>query len=89
MNETYVVITGFLAGLLTTISFIPQVVKVVKTGSTRDLSLGMYILFSSGVALWLAYGIFLSAWPIIIANLVTLILSMVILLYKLRESRSH
>ncbi|MDH5543614.1 MAG: SemiSWEET transporter [Nitrospinota bacterium] len=89
MNETYVVITGFLAGLLTTISFIPQLVKVVKTGSARDLSLGMYILFSSGVALWLVYGIFINAWPVIISNLVTLILSMIILICKLRESRIH
>ena len=53
---------GFIAATLTTIAFLPQVIKVWKSRSARDISLGMYCLFSSGVLLWLVYGIMLAAW---------------------------
>ena len=77
-------VTGSLAATLTTVSFIPQVWQVFKTRHTADISLAMYGLFTSGVALWLAYGLLLGAWPIIIANGITLMLAGMVLVMKLR-----
>jgi MtN3 and saliva related transmembrane protein len=65
---------GFVAGMLTTVSFVPQVFRAWRTKSCHDLSWGMLITFSAGVVLWLAYGIRLWAMPIILANAVTLAL---------------
>jgi MtN3 and saliva related transmembrane protein len=83
---------GSAAGILTTISFIPQVVKTWRSGSARDLSFGMYLVLFVGVVLWMVYGMILVAWPIIIANLFTAMLSGFILIMKiayiLRERRS-
>jgi len=76
---------GTIAGILTTVAFIPQVWGVWKTRSTRDISLGMYLVFTTGVAFWLAYGVALGAWPIIVANLVTLMLTGTVLALKLRH----
>lgn len=75
---------GGIAATLTTCSFIPQVARVWKTRHTKDISLLMYALFTFGVALWLAYGILLGSWPIIIANGITLLLAGTVLLLKLR-----
>jgi len=76
---------GTLAGVLTTIAFIPQVAKTWKTRSARDISLLMFLLFSTGVLLWLIYGILLQAIPIIVANGITLGLSASILAMKARD----
>ncbi len=73
-----------IAGTLTTLAFLPQVMQVVKTKSTEDISLVMYIVFITGVAFWLLYGILLGAWPVIIANIVTFILALIVLVMKLR-----
>ena len=78
-------ITGSLAGGLTTIAFIPQVVRTWKTRSAQDISLFMFLLFSCGVLLWLVYGILLHALPIIVANGITLALSTSILAMKVRD----
>lgn len=75
-------IFGMLGGGLTTISFIPQVVKTWKTRSTRDLSMGMFLLFTLGLVFWLVYGIYMNALPIILANVITLILALSILVMK-------
>ncbi|MEK7811936.1 MAG: SemiSWEET transporter [Pseudomonadota bacterium] len=75
---------GSLAATLTTAAFVPQVWQVVRTRHTQDISLAMYATFTCGVALWLAYGIQLQAWPIIIANSVTLLLAGTVLILKLR-----
>jgi len=74
---------GFLAGSLTTLSFVPQVIKAWRTKSCNDLSWGMLIIFSSGVLLWLIYGLRLSAPPIIAANAMTLFLLIVIIVLKI------
>ena len=76
---------GTVAGFLTTVAFAPQVWTVWKTRSTRDISLGMYLVFTTGVAFWLAYGVVLGAWPIIVANCVTLFLTGTVLALKLRH----
>ena len=78
-------VLGSVAGFLTTVAFAPQVWRVWKTRATRDISLGMYLIFTSGVACWLAYGIVLGAWPIIVANAVTLALTGTVLVLKLRH----
>ncbi len=75
---------GIIAGSLTTIAFLPQVIQVVRTKSTEDISLVMYIVFTTGVVFWLIYGILLGAWPVIIANVVTFILALIVLVMKLR-----
>ena len=76
---------GMIAGTLTTIAFVPQVWRVWKTRSTSDISLGMYLVFTTGVVFWLAYGLILGAWPIIVANVVTLALTGTVLALKLRH----
>lgn len=77
-------IIGSVAATLTTTAFIPQAWQVWRTRHTADISLGMYALFTLGVALWLSYGILLTAWPIIIANSVTLLLAGTVLIMKLK-----
>lgn len=76
---------GALAAVLTTVSFVPQVVRTVRTGDTQAISLWMYLLFCSGVALWGVYGAMLGSWPIMVANSITLVLGLVVLWHKLRE----
>ena len=75
---------GGIAATLTTCSFIPQVWRVWQTRHTEDISLLMYTLFTVGVALWLAYGILLASWPVILANAITLLLAGTVLSLKLR-----
>jgi len=75
---------GFLAGTLTTLSFVPQVIKAWRSKRCEDLSWGMLITFSAGVVLWLAYGLMLWAAPIIAANAVTLALLITIGLLNIR-----
>lgn len=76
---------GALAGTLTTIAFVPQVVKTWRSGSAEDISLFMFLLFSAGVGLWLAYGIAIGSAPVIAANAVTLMLALSILALKVRH----
>lgn len=75
---------GSVAATLTTTAFIPQVWKVWCTRHTHDISLGMYAIFTGGVALWLIYGLLLGSWPIIIANGITVLLAGAVLLMKIR-----
>jgi MtN3 and saliva related transmembrane protein len=75
---------GSAAACLTTASFMPQAWHTFRTRDVSGISLGMYSLFTVGVALWLVYGILLVAWPIIIANVITTSLALLILLMKLR-----
>lgn len=76
-------LVGGAAACLTTLAFVPQVVKTLKTRHTRDISLAMWVLFCLGVALWLVYGVLMTAWPIILANAATLILGATVLVVKL------
>ncbi|MGE5506478.1 MAG: SemiSWEET transporter [Actinomycetota bacterium] len=79
----YADVIGAVAGALTTVAFVPQVVKTLRTRQTRDISLSMWLLFWLGVALWLVYGLILVAWPLIAANLLTLVLAGIVLGIKL------
>ena len=75
---------GYCAAFLTTLSFVPQAWLTFRTRDVRGISLGMYSVFTFGVALWLLYGVLMGAWPIVLANAVTLALASVILGMKLR-----
>jgi MtN3 and saliva related transmembrane protein len=75
---------GYVAASLTTLSFVPQAWHTFRTRDVSGISLGMYSSFTFGVALWLVYGLLLGAWPIVIANAITLALAAAILLMKLR-----
>jgi MtN3 and saliva related transmembrane protein len=75
---------GYVAATLTTIAFVPQAWKTWKTKSAAGVSLRMYAIFTLGVALWLAYGVLIGAWPIIVANAVTLVLALFILGMRLK-----
>ena len=74
---------GSAAACLTTASFMPQAWHTFRTRDVSGISLGMYSLFTVGVALWLVYGVLMMAWPIIIANVITTSLSLMILVMKL------
>ncbi|MCK9580350.1 MAG: SemiSWEET transporter [Methanoregula sp.] len=78
------VIVGYLAGTLTTISFVPQVMRAWKLKETRDLSLAMLLLFAAGVILWTLYGTWIGSLPIIAANTITFILILVLLGLKIK-----
>jgi MtN3 and saliva related transmembrane protein len=79
-----VTILGYLAGALTTTSLIPQIIKIIKTKSARDVSLIMFLTFTVGIALWIVYGIAINSAPVIIANAVALIFGLLVLWLKLR-----
>lgn len=76
---------GTIAAVLTTLSFVPQAILVIRTKRTEGISLTMYAMFTAGVAAWLVYGLSLGAMPIILANAVTLALASVILTIKIRS----
>jgi MtN3 and saliva related transmembrane protein len=80
----FITILGLFAATLTTIAFLPQLFKIWHSKSAKDVSLEMLIIFCSGVFLWLVYGIYLQALPIIIANLLTLIFNLIILWFKIK-----
>jgi len=79
-----VVITGYIAGALTTISFVPQVIRTWKLKETKDFSLVMLLLFAAGMLLWTVYGIWINSIPIIAANIVTFGLVLILLWMKVK-----
>lgn len=81
--ELFIKIIGMLAGTCTTIAFLPQVIQTWKSKSAKGLSLGMFSIFTLGVCLWLVYGVIKSDPPLIIFNAITLLLSALLLYFKL------
>jgi MtN3 and saliva related transmembrane protein len=79
-----ITIIGLLAAACTTFSFLPQAVKTIRTKDTTSISLSMYALFTVGTLLWFLYGLFSNNIPVYLANGITLIFAMIILLYKLK-----
>ena len=75
---------GYIAATLTTASFVPQAWLTFKTKDVSSISLGMYSVFVAGTAMWLAYGVQLEAWPVVVANAITLSLALAILVMKLK-----
>ncbi len=76
---------GYIAATLTTVAFVPQAVRTLRTRDTAGISLAMYALFTTGAGCWLVYGIAIGSWPVILSNAVTCSLSLVILLLKVRH----
>lgn len=89
MPMNYTEIIGGVAGFLTTLAFLPQVIRTWKTRSTKDISLAMFITFCTGVFFWCIYGFLLKSLPIIITNVVTLLLSGIILFLKLKHIKDE
>ena len=81
---TLIDIIGLLAAFSTTVSFLPQAVKTIRTKNTTGISMSMYAVFTAGTLLWLIYGIMLPSFPVALANGVTFILAAIILVYKLK-----
>jgi MtN3 and saliva related transmembrane protein len=78
---------GYAAATMTTVSFVPQLVRVIKLRSARDISLGMFLIFSAGTFAWMLYGFLTGSAPVWMANVVTFVLSVTILVLKLRFDR--
>jgi MtN3 and saliva related transmembrane protein len=76
---------GYLAATMTTLAFVPQAVKTIRSRDTRSISLGMYVVFTIGIGFWLVYGIALDSMPMILSNVVTFALSATILGLKLKH----
>ena len=76
---------GYAAATLTTLAFVPQALKTIRSRDTSGISLGMYVVFTIGIVCWFFYGIALGSWPMIIANAITFVLAAVILALKLRH----
>ena len=85
MSPTTIDAIGYAAALLTTFAFVPQVMKSWRTRSTDDLSSTMLIVFTAGIVLWLIYGITIGSMPIMLANAITLVLSAMLVVLKLRR----
>lgn len=75
---------GMLAGTLTTIAFLPQLIRTWQSKSTKDISLGMFLIFTGGVVLWLIYGVLINSLPVMLANGLTFLLASAILVLKIR-----
>jgi MtN3 and saliva related transmembrane protein len=76
---------GYLAAFLTTAAFVPQTYRALKSKDLSSISLNMYLLFTLGVIFWIYYGFINESWPVLIANVITLILSSVILFLKIKD----
>ncbi len=85
--STFFTFLGYLAGTLTTLAFLPQVILTYQTKSARDFSWKMLISFNTGLLLWFIYGIYLHSWPMILANSITMGLQGFIIAMKLRYGR--
>ena len=83
MIDTFEII-GLIAATLTTAAFVPQVIKAWKTKATKNLSLTMYLIFFTGVLLWLVYGIHLNSLAMIVSNIITAILALILIILKLK-----
>lgn len=79
-----ITILGLIAGTLTTTASFPQLIKSLKTKSTKDVSLGMFSLLCAGILMWFVYGLYIMSWPIILANIITFFASFPVLILKLR-----
>ena len=84
----YIDVFGFLAALLTTIAFLPQLYKTWQTKSADDVSIIMLILFITGLICWIIYGLKINSIPILVANLITLIFNLSILILKITYTKT-
>ncbi len=81
----WIIIIGLLAATCTTLSFLPQVIKIVKTKKTSDISLLMYVILTTGILLWALYGLLTMDLPVLLANSITFILALIVLILKIKH----
>lgn len=84
VTMNYVITIGLLAATFTTIAFLPQAIKTLKTKKARDLSLLTYIILAVGLLLWLVYGLLIGDLPIIMANSISVVLIIAVLIFKIK-----
>ena len=89
MNSINIEFFGYFAAILTTAAFLPQLIKTIKTKKAEDVSLVTLIMFICGVGSWIIYGYKISSSPILVANIITLILNLLILIFKIFYSRKN
>ena len=89
MNSIKIEFFGYFAAILTTIAFLPQLIKTLKTKKADDVSLVTLIMFISGVGAWIIYGYEISSFPILLANIITLILNLLILISKIYYAKKY
>jgi len=77
--------TGYVAATLTTLAFVPQALKTIRTRDTRGISLAMYVVFNLGIVFWFAYGVAIGSWPMIVSNAITFAFSGAILALKVKH----
>lgn len=87
--DAFFTLLGFIAGTLTTVAFLPQVLHTYKCKSAADLSWTMLITFSVGVLCWFVYGLYLNSWPMILANSITFALQLFIIGMKIRYGKKE
>ena len=80
---------GYIAATITTIAFLPQIIKTAKSKSAKDVSMGMFVLFTTGVFLWIVYGILTSTYPVLIANAVIFCLALTQIILKIKYDREE
>ena len=85
MNTVFIELVGTLAACLTTAAFFPQAIKTIRTRETTGLSIGMYMLLVTGVAMWLLYGFMIGNWPLMVANSVVIVPQVAILILLLQR----
>ena len=86
--ETIIIdILGYLSATFTTIAFLPQIIKTIKTKSAKDVSMGMFVFFTTGVFLWIIYGVLTNTMPLIIANSVIFCLSLIQIILKIKYDK--
>lgn len=86
MEKIHIGIIGLIAGGCTTVSFVPQLLKILRTKHARDISLSMYIVLTTGILLWIIYGLLIEELPIILSNAVAFVLCLIIVILKLMFS---
>ncbi len=84
MDDTVIGIIGMIAGVCTTSSFIPQIIKIIRSKHARDISLCMYIVLTAGIFLWIVYGVFLEALPVVVANVIAFSLCLFVIFMKIK-----
>ena len=87
MEKTIIDCLGYMAATITTISFLPQIIKTIQTKSAKDVSMGMFVLFTTGVFLWIVYGILTSTYPVLIANAVIFCLAFTQIILKMKYDK--
>ena len=89
MEKVIIDFLGYIAATITTIAFLPQIIKTVKSKSAKDVSMGMFVLFTTGVFLWIVYGVLTKTYPVLIANAVIFCLALTQIILKIKYDREE